>query len=143
MGIGQLVTSGWYAGQYFSAVGRLNQVTVVDTRDTDIGFTVSGTASQFVGPTSQFSGNYLGWYPQVTSDSGPNLDGYDQTVLPGPPVTAVGTASTAGLATPKPFAYAVAGKGLGIATLDARLKLLIPVTADSGQYRSTITITVI
>jgi hypothetical protein len=32
---------------------------------------------------------------------------------------------------------------MGIATLDARLRLLIPVTVESGTYTSTITITVI
>ncbi|MEK7422450.1 MAG: hypothetical protein AAB131_01285, partial [Actinomycetota bacterium] len=88
-------------------------------------------------------GNYLAWHPGVSDDSDPNLDGYDQTVVAGPSVEAVASTSTAGLVTPKPLAYAVAGQGLGIATLDARLKLLIPVTARSGTYTATITITVI
>lgn len=143
LGTGRLVTSGVLAGQYFSATGRLNQVTVVDTRDLDAGFTVNGTVSDFVNGSSDFSGNYLAWHPVVTDDSDVNLDGYDQTVVAGPSVEAVGSSSTAGLVTPKPLAYAVAGQGLGIATLDARLKLLIPVTASSGTYTATITITVI
>lgn len=143
MGTGRLVTSGAFAGQYFSATGRLNQITVVDTRDLDAGFTVNGTVSDFVNGSSNFTGNYLAWHPVVSDDSDPNLDGYDQTVVAGPSVEAVGSTSTAGLVTPKPLAYAVAGQGLGIATLDARLKLLIPVTARSGTYTATITITVI
>jgi hypothetical protein len=34
----------------------------------------------------------------------------------------------------------VANQGLGIAYLDARLKLLIPVTANNGVYSATLTI---
>ena len=143
LGIGDLVTSGGLAGQYFTATGRLNQITVVDTRDLDIGFTVNGTVSDFVNGSSSFTGNYLGWHPVMTGDSGANLDGYDQTVVAGPTVVPAGSASTIGLATPKPFAYALPGRGLGIATLDARLKLLIPVTARSGTYTATVTITVV
>jgi hypothetical protein len=36
-----------------------------------------------------------------------------------------------------------AGVGLGIGKLDARLKLLIPITAKSGQYTGTLTITAV
>jgi hypothetical protein len=107
------------------------------------GVTVNGTVSDFVSGSTSFSGNYLGWHPIVTDDSDANLDGYDQTVLPGPPVGPSGSLSATGLTTPQPLAYAVSGQGLGIATLDARLRLLIPVTVDSGTYTSTITITVI
>jgi Fibronectin type III domain len=140
LGIGRLVTSGLLAGQYFAASGRINQVTVVDTRDVDQGFTVNGTMSDFADGTSTFSGNYMGWSPVVTDDSDAHLDGYDQLVIAG----AVATPGTiSGLGSTRPLASAPAGSGLGIATLDARVKLLIPVTADAGTYTATLTLTTI
>jgi hypothetical protein len=142
MGTGQLVTSGPLSGQYYTATGRLNQVTVADTRDTDTGWTVNGTMGTFTvaGGGASFSGNYLGWEPVMTDDSDLNSAGYDQTVTAGA-IVAPDTAT--GLASPKPLASAPAGSGLGIAQLDARLKLLIPVTARSGTYTGTLTLTVI
>ncbi|MCU1392686.1 MAG: hypothetical protein JWM34_1114 [Ilumatobacteraceae bacterium] len=138
LGTASLVTSGTLAGQYYAASGRINQVTVLDTRDTDSGWTVNGNASAFSDGIDSFSGNYLGWTPQVTSDSAATSAGYDQTVLPG--ATVLPTTAT-GLATPHTLSSAAAGKGLGIATMDARLKLLIPVTAANGHYTSTLTFT--
>ncbi|MDO8362471.1 MAG: fibronectin type III domain-containing protein [Actinomycetota bacterium] len=142
LGTSQLVTSGPLAGQYYTASGRLNQVTVSDTRDTDTGWTVNGTMSDFVvaGGGSSFSGNYLGWTPVVTDDSDATSAGYDQTVVAGAPVL---PDTAAGLATPKVLSSAASGAGLGIAKFDARVKLLIPVSARSGTYAGTLTFTVI
>jgi hypothetical protein len=138
LGSGKLITSGPRAGQYFTATGNINQVTVVDTRDTDPGFVINGTASDFVNGTSTFSGNYLGWQPIVSGTSGTTLEGYDQTVAAG---TTLQPSLATGLATAKPLATAAAGQGLGIATLDARLKLLIPLTARNGGFAATLTFT--
>jgi len=142
MGTGQLVTSGPLSGQYYTANGLINQVTVADTRDTDTGWTVNGTMSAFdvVGGGSSFSGNYLGWSPVVTSTSGLTSGGYDQTATAG--ATVLPDTAT-GLATPKVLASAAAGAGLGIASFDARLKLLIPVSARAGTYNGTLTFTVV
>jgi hypothetical protein len=140
LGIGSLITSGDRAGQYFTATGRINQITVVDTRDTDPGWTLNGTMSNFVNGSDSFSGNYLGWNPQVTDDSDATLAGYNQTVTAG---GALAPALSTGLATAKPLASAPAASGLGIATLDARLKLFIPVTAKNGTFTGTLTFTTI
>ncbi len=140
MGTARLVTAGPYAGAYFAASGWLNQVTVVDTRDVDPGFTVNGTVSDFTSGGQTFSGKYLGWSPVVTSDSGVSFDGYDQLVVGGP-VVAPGQGN--GLSTARALAAAPFGRGLGVATLDARLKLFVPVTADAGTYTATLTITTI
>ncbi len=140
LGTAQLVTSGTLTGQYYTANGFINQVTVSDTRDDDTGWTVNGTMSAFTAPGASFSGNYLGWSPVVSSTSGPTSGGYDQTATAGasvPPDTATG------LATPKALSSAAAGAGLGIASFDARLKLLIPVSARAGTYNGTLTFTVI
>lgn len=142
LGSGQLVKSGPLTGQYYTASGLINQVTVSDTRDTDIGWTVNGTMSTFnvVGGGSSFSGNYLGWSPVVTDDSDLTSGGYNQLATAG--ATVLPDTAT-GLATPTQLARALGGAGLGIASFDARLKLLIPVSARAGTYNGTLTFTVV
>jgi hypothetical protein len=145
LGAGQLVTSGPLAGQYYTASGPLNQVTVSDFRDDDPGWTVTGTMGTFADGSNNFSGNYLGWTPVMTRDSGPTGAGYDQTVTAGAPVdpgTGIG-GGPAGLAGGRTLASAPAGSGIGIADLNARVKLLIPATAAAGDYSGTLTFTVV
>jgi hypothetical protein len=146
----QLVTSGALRGQYFTASGALNQVTVADFRDTDAGWTLTGTMGGFsAGPGKTFSGDYLGWTP-ATPIVSPPIGGYTQTVTQGAPVapgTGVpGFASGPGLTGGKVLASAPVGTtaagGTGIADLNARVKLLIPTTADSGTYKGILTFTV-
>ncbi len=149
LGIGKLILTGPRAGQYFTAPGRMSQVTVVDTRDTNTLWTVNGTMSNFVtggGTGNQtFLGDYMGWNPSVTDDSDVTLAGYDQTVTAGAavePWNAPGNtiAAGSGLGAPRTLASAAAGSGLGIATLDARLKLIIPLTALNGTYTATLSL---
>ena len=150
LGIGRLVTAGTYAGDYFAAYGQIHQVTVVDTRDTDPGWTVTGTMSNFtktgvssggtpVSGTQSFSGDYLGWSPALTGDSGASMAGYNQTVTLPVGTVAPTTTAGAGLTSGKVMANAAPGVGMGIATLDAGLKLLIPLTAVNGVYTAVLT----
>jgi hypothetical protein len=153
MGTAQFTTDGALEGQFFAAHGRLNEVTVVDIRDDDAGWTVRGDIEdRFTGASgNSFSGDYLGWEPIVTGDSavigGESSDGsgvlYDQTAIAGPrilPGTGFSTPA-AGMTDGAMLGRAPAGRGLGIATLDARLTLLIPVWIDAGDYAATLTIT--
>jgi len=144
LGIAKLVTSGSGSGQFFRASGVLNQVSVVDTRDADLGWTVNGTMSAFTSGANTFSGSQLGWTPAVTDDSDAFTDSngatYDQVVLPGTGV-APNTPNAAGLSSGRALGIANGGSGLGIGVLDARLKLLIPVTANSGVYSGILSIT--
>jgi hypothetical protein len=179
-------------GLYFAASGRLNQVTVTQTSNTDVVWAVTGSMSTFtrngssgVGQDNSFPGSYLGWTPVVndrsTSGSLGELSGlfpaddpdgtaatpqswnYRQNVEAGAAVqpdivSSDATTSTTGrgLAVSRTLArvLAVAGTGdgtgadtqvggLGIAKIDARLKLLIPVSADAGTYSGVLTFTVI
>jgi hypothetical protein len=146
LGTAQLVTSGTGAGQFFAASGRLNQVTVVDTRDTDTVWTVNFQMGQFsdVTDTKHFSGNQLGW-TNTSTDTGPFTDGegnpYDQDVDDDAPV-APNTSGAGGAGTSQAVAHCAAdGSCLGIATIDARIKLLIPIHALSGDYTGQLTIT--
>jgi len=92
-----------------------------------------------------FDGNYLGWVPTIAEDSAPTAAGYDQVVTSGAAVLpGTGVDDTQpGLADGRSLATANAGSGLGIATMGARLLLLIPVSADAGQYRAQLTFTTI
>ncbi len=151
----KFIKKGPGAGKFFAAKGVLSQITVVDTRDTDTGWAITGTMGAFTAGTGKsFSGSQLGWTPEKTSDTEAFVDSddnsYDQVVLAGDRVdpntpNATGLSSgrnlgtAAGLAEIAPKSFT---GGLGIAELDARLKLLIPVTAKSGTYNGTLTLTV-
>ena len=155
LGTGTLITSGPRAGQYFKATGRIAQITVVNTRDADTGWTLNGRMSAFTSTTDAtdtFSGNLLGWDPEVTWDSDVDLDGYNMTVAAGGVRQPQGAASATGLGAAfnstntslaSSLAQSPAGTSLGQAVLDARLRLLIPVTADAGIYRGTLTFTTV
>ena len=132
--------------------GRLSQVTVVDTRDANTNWNLTGSASAFTSASDSFSADYLGWTTQVTNTSGATLAGYKQIVTAGASIspsnfvaTAAGVNNLAGkgLGTSRVAASAAAGAGLGIATIDARVKLLIPLTAKNGIYTSALTFNVI
>jgi hypothetical protein len=60
---------------------------------------------------------------------------YNMVVNPGVAVDP----NAPGLGTSKVLANAPAGSGLGITTLDARLKLLIPSTVRAGTYTGILT----
>lgn len=143
LGTASLITSGALSGSYFTASGRMPQITVANTSDTDPGWSITASMGNFtkVGGGS-FSGNHLGWTPVVSSDSAATLGGYDMAVTAGASVDPA-TASSLGASPSKTLASASAGAGLGIAKIDARLKLLVPVNAASGTYTGTLTFTVI
>lgn len=158
LGIAKFVKSGPGAGQFFATSGRLNQVTVVDTRDLDEGWTANGTMSTFSSGSDSFSGSQLGWTPVMTDDTDlfndADGDTYDQVVDAGPVVAPNTLASAGGLSNPSVLGSAdteacsggtpdACTGGLGIAVLDARLLLLIPITADSGTYVGTLTLSVL
>lgn len=152
LGTSSLITSGPSAGAYFRATGRIAQLTVVDTRDSNPGWTLNGRMGNFSNGTDSFSGNLLGWVPEVTWDSNPNLDGYDTdadagtTRLPQPSAstTGLGAASNSTNTTlANSLAKANVGAGLGMAVMDARINLLIPVTADAGTYKGVLTFTIV
>ena len=168
LGIGKLITSGPKAGQYFTATGRMNQVSVVNTQDVDGGWTLNGRMSAFTrtGGGDSFSGNLLGWNPEVTWDSTANLDNYNMVVVAGGvreatasnnTTTGLGAAANEtnqslalSLAKSSPFKAAATAPfttedqgSLGMAVVDARLRLLIPVAANSGTYTGTLTFTTV
>lgn len=148
------------AGFFFAASGVMDEVTAIDTRDADVGWTLSGKMSDFTSGTNNFSGSQLGWIPKLSEDTGTFTDSrgnlYNQTVAAGgtvqpnsPEATGLtagqtllhanGEACTGG---PSPTPTNCTG-GLGTAIGDARLKLLIPVTANAGIYTGVLTLSLI
>ena len=154
LGNAKFVTSGPGAGQFFRADGLLSQVTVVDTRDSDPGWTATGTASSFsAGAGKSFGGGQLGWNPIKTSSTPSFTDAsgntYAMSVTAGAAVAANTSAASGGMSAGAPLGSAPTGfttgtttnGGLGIAVFDADLHLLIPVFAKTGTYTGTLTIT--
>lgn len=145
-------------GAFYTAEGSLNQVTVIDSRDTDFGWKVQGRlledftkpaipANSTGNPTpvpipqDTFNGNYLGWLPFKSFTTPTTPEGYTQTVLDGPPVTpgtgafgnaAANLANTTGMkAAGRLLASATPATnvgGLGRADLDARMAMYIPLS---------------
>lgn len=135
LGTATLVTTGAEAGQYYAANGQINQVTVSDTRDGQTQWTVNGTMSDFVSSTnsSVIFKNQMGWTPKVNGTS------VGQTVTAGAAVAPI----TPGLAAASVLAQSSPTASLGIAHMDARLRLLIPVAIPSGTYTATLTFSVV
>ncbi len=133
LGTASLVTSGNLAG-FYEADGRLNQVSVLDTRDGDLGWTLNGEMSAFDDGFGQtFEGSYLGWDPVVTDVT--VTPAYTQVVTAGAQVLpGTGIPGDSGLGDGEVLASANAGEGLGVAILDARILLLIPPTVPAGDY---------
>jgi hypothetical protein len=143
MGTARFVASGALAGQFYTASGRLNQVTVLDTRDTDTGWIARGDIeANFTGSTGDtFSGDYLGWTPVVTDTSDPvGGSTYDQLVTAGAQVL---PGTTGGLTGNPILGESPVNAGLGIATMDARMKLLIPASVNAADYSATLSLTVV
>lgn len=143
LGTAELVSAGPEAGKYFRAMGRLNEITLIDVRNVDDGWTLQAEMTDFQSATSAdtFTGNLLGWTPVRNFDSGLTLEAYDMITTAG---DAVAPASPNGLgSSPKILGSAARGQGLGQAVFDARLRLLIPVTKDSGNYTAKLTVSAI
>jgi hypothetical protein len=141
LGVATLETTGALAGLY-TASGALNEVTVLDTRDTDSGWTVNGAMGAFTSLNDSFSGDYLGWTPVVQSTT--TSLGYTQVATAGAPVAAgTGVSTGTGLSDGQPLASASAGAGLGIAQLDAAVEVVFPTTADAGTYTGILALTIV
>jgi hypothetical protein len=140
LGTASLVTTGPLAGLYYQATGTLNQVTVLDNRDDNAGWTVTGKQLALSSGTTTdiIHGNYVGWYPEVTGTSTSQTVTAGVRVLPGS-----GINSGTGLADGSTLGSALAGQGQGIATMDAHVQILIPVGIDAGVYEGLLSLTII
>jgi hypothetical protein len=95
---------------------------------------VSGQVSDFTAGGHSFSGDFLGWTPQITTPNAAN------DVAAGPSIPAN---SHPGLHEGGALANAAAAKGLGTTVLGALLDLQIPNTTSPGAYSSVLTLTAV
>ena len=127
--------------------GKINAVTVTDTRAGAPGFTVSGVVTDFTDGAATpklINGFNLGWVPNKI-DAGAGM-----TITPGPAVlpapgiqpgtTPVNPAN--GLKTPRVLATDAAG-GIGTTHLGADLTLNVPTNTPAATYDTTLTLTAI
>jgi hypothetical protein len=122
-------------GNIFDSTGTLSPVTVSDGRvQSKPGWSVSGQVSDFTAGGLSFSGDFLGWTPQITTPNAAN------DVVAGPAVPAN---SHPGLKEGDALANAAANKGLGTTVLGALLDLQIPNTTSPGNYSSVLTLTAV
>ncbi|MEI7546578.1 MAG: fibronectin type III domain-containing protein [Actinomycetota bacterium] len=145
LGNATLLTTGPQAGQYFVATGQIDQVTIVNSQDSDPGWHVTGQMSDFqntnlvVDALNKFSGDYLGWTPKLTWNTAPQtgISPYAMTVSANSAPAVQGTAG--GLSDGDLLGSALVNHSIGIAQFDARLKLLIPAQMKNGTYHGTLT----
>lgn len=134
------LTDASFQGTFLQATGRLDPVTITDTRQGNEGpydWTSSGVVSDFIGSNSlnMIPGEHLGWTPTVVTAGGGAVAG--PLVTPGFPLAGPG------LGSPQVFASAPGGHPTGSATLDALLDLRMPVTQAPDSYAATMTFTVL
>jgi hypothetical protein len=119
----------------FESTGQLGSVTVSDGRNqSQPGWSISGQVSDFSDGTHTFTGNDLGWTPQITT---PNAA---HDVVAGPAVPAQ---ANPGLKQGSGLASAAVTKGLGTTVLGAALDLKVPSSTAPGAYSATLTITAV
>jgi hypothetical protein len=133
-------------GSYYEADGELWPIRVIDHRDTDKGWKITGQIDPlFVDGAKSFDANALGWDPKELSQSGPLANGYTMTVDEGP-VVSTWSASQA-LKNGSILAQSVASggvqRGLGTAIYSADLDIQIPISVASGAYSANITFTLV
>jgi hypothetical protein len=136
------------AGTLFQTSGKINPVTVVDTRASNPGWTVSGQVSDFsdgATPTAnKINGGNLGWVPNVVDQATNQTVTAGGTIAPDNGIAPTATpAAGVGLSTSRTLATATASHGIGTAHLDALLNLNAPTSTPAGTYNATLTLTAI
>ncbi|MFY1636464.1 choice-of-anchor M domain-containing protein [Solwaraspora sp. WMMB335] len=126
-------------GDRWESTGSLRPVTVTDTRAGTPGWSASGQLPEdFVSAGgATFSAGYLGWTPQVVSQSN------GQGVVAGPVVEPYVVGVGGGLGASAVLGSAPSGAGRGTATLSANLQLHLPTETVPDTYTATLTLTAI
>lgn len=124
------------SGDHWETAGAIRAVSVTDTRSTTPGWNVVGSVGPFAGNGGTFTGKYLGWAPEVTTQPAGG------SVAPGDTVTP-GLTQGDGLSVPSVLGRAPAGAGRGTSQLGAALQLQVPSDTPTGSYTATLTLTAI
>ncbi|MFC6357154.1 hypothetical protein [Luethyella okanaganae] len=121
-------------GTSYVATGTLGDVKVSDNRDTRTAWTLNGKAGAFANTadaSKTIAASHLGWKPALVG-------------------TGAGTAGTevvagegGGLSTDKPLAQTAAGATVADTTVKAGITLKAPADSAAGDYKATLTLTLI
>jgi hypothetical protein len=133
------------AGTLFTTSGKINTVTVTDTRGADPGWSVSGQVTDFSdGASHAINGGNLGWVPNVVDKAASQTVTAGGTIAPANGIApGVTPPSGVGLSSSRTLATAAAAAGTGTAHLDALLNLNAPTSTPAGTYNATLTLTAI
>jgi hypothetical protein len=125
--------------------GPIVPVVVADTRAGDLGYSVIGSLSDFAGTAGSIAATHVGWTPQfVGSTRFPSAPTASQAGLTdGGVVAPVDDGRAGGLATSRLLFSARAGGSNGSVTYGANLVVHAPTATLPGNYRATLTITVV
>ncbi|WUH91740.1 metallophosphoesterase family protein [Streptomyces sp. NBC_00433] len=132
-GLVDLGTAVEQGGDHFEASGKINPISVSDTRRSLAPWSISAGVSDFRDAGKTFSGSYLGWSPRVLQ-AGAGAQAGD-TVLSGY------TDQGKGLSVSRGLGSAGQGHARGTAKVGADLSLKIPDSVEKGSYQATLTIT--
>jgi hypothetical protein len=91
------------------------------------------------GAKKTFGGNHAGVDPVLTGKSGNTFGEYANQAAVGSAVEPMGN-SNVGISSNQTLASAAANHGLGMAVVDARVELLVPVWVVAGTYTATLTV---
>lgn len=132
-GLVDLGTAVEQGGDHFEANGRINPISVSDTRRSLAPWSISASVSDFRDAGKTFSGSYLGWSPRVLQ-AGAGAQAGDT-------VASAYTDQGKGLSVSRGLGSADQGHTRGTAKLGADLGLKIPDSVEKGSYQATLTIT--
>ena len=126
---------------YYTASTPIDAVKVLDTRDTDVGWTVTGSMTPFASGANSFAPCNFGLVPTAVGEGGPA--GYTQTTSAGAAIAPNCTPTTAAYGTSNLVAQANALGGLGYSDITGVASVQIPVSAPSGTYTAVLTFTLL
>jgi hypothetical protein len=130
---------------FLTTTGRLQAVTVTDTRAGNPGWVLSGQVTDFTSTTgNSIAAVNLGWTPDVVDESPGQVVVLGGPVSPAaPPLVLDPPGGAFGLHVSRTLASTAAGSGTGTAQLGADLALNVPTSVQAGVYEATLTLTVI
>jgi hypothetical protein len=128
-------------GGVYTTSGAIDQVTVRDLRDTDVGWHVDASLTAWNDlPASDTFGACTTGFAPTAAGEGATLP-YTQTITAGAAVTPDCSSPTGGYSIAHTVMSGAAGHGLGDSDLNGTVSVNIPVSAHSGTYSAVMTFT--
>jgi hypothetical protein len=126
---------------YYTATAPIDAIKVLDTRDTDLGWTVTGSMTPFTASSGTFAPCNFGLVPTAVGEGG--ATGYTQSTVAGAAVAPNCTPATDGYGSSNLVAQANVNGGFGYSDITGVASVQIPVSAPSGLYTAVLTFTLL